>query len=174
MNYGTLIDDTNDDSYFPNDRDYNYIRFAGWKEDNICIRKYFSPQTVKNISYKITQLLQGVDKQNRPIIVPNDTIQSVMNEIYISYRPPTGDIYGRYNVPTGQPENYVQSMIDQVIEVITADVRANLGMQECNETLSIWTTVMGDFNEHGLRQHPQIKIREKNTSHRGMVSFMNY
>jgi hypothetical protein len=172
--YGIQLQEYEEESQFPNEIDYNYIRFPGWKEDNICIRKYFSPQTVRTVSYKITQLLQGVDKQNRPIIVPDKTIHSVMNDIYTSYRPQTGDIYGRYNVPKYEPENHVQNMIDQVIEVITADVRANLGMQQCNEGLSVWTTVLGDFNEHGLQQHSKIKIRERNTSHRGMVSFMNY
>lgn len=170
--YGIELQEVEDG--YPNQVDYNYIRHPGWKEDNVCIRKYFGPQTVRTISRKITELLQGVDKQNRPIIVPDNTIHSVMNEIYTSYRPQTGDIYGRYTVPRSEPENDVQSMIDQVIEVITSDVRTNLGMQECNEALSVWTTVLGDFNEHGLRQHSKIKVRERNTSHRGMVSFMNY
>ena len=34
-------------------------------------------------------------------------------------------------------------------------------MEENNKKLSIWTTVYGDFNAHGLRQHPPIKIRKK-------------
>lgn len=155
--------------------DDNYMRYVLWQESTGCIQKYFSAETVQTISYKITQLLEGVDTQGRPIIVPNKTICSVMGDIYDSYRPPTGDIYGRYNVPTGEPENYVQSMIDQVIEVITNDVRVNLGVDECNKKLSIWTTVLGEgVNDHGLRSFPPIKIREKNTNFRGMVSFMNY
>ena len=172
--YGIQLIDCEDDSRCPNQADYNYIRHPGWKEGNICIRKYFSPQITRIISRKITQLLQGVDKENRPIIVPDDTIHNVLNNVYTAYRPPTKDIYGRYNIPTYNPENDVQNMIDQTIEIITSDVRANLGMQQCNEALSAWTTVFGDFNEHGLRQHAPIKIRERNTSHRGMVSFMNY
>lgn len=171
--YGIQLADCEDERC-PNELDYNYMRHAGWKENNVCIREYFSPTMVKAISSKITELLQGVDKQNRPIIVPDKTIQNVMNDIYVSYRPETKDIYGRYNVPTYGSENHVRDMMNQVISVITNDVRANLGMQECNEGLSIWTTVLGDFNEHGLRQHPKIKVRERNTNHRGMVSFMNY
>ena len=166
MEFGIQIED--------NPIDSNFMRFVGWKESNYCVQKYFSKDTVRLISYKLTELLQGVDPQGRPIIVPDKTISSVMDSIYDSYRPPTGDVYGRYNVPTDEPQNYVQSMIDQVIEVIFADVRNNLGMDECNSKLSIWTTVMGDFNTNGLRQHSPIKIREKNTSHRGMVSFMSY
>jgi hypothetical protein len=155
--------------------DDNFTRHVGWEESNVCIKKYFSIETVNIISRKLTELLEGVDSRGRPIIIPNTTITSVMGEIFNSYRPPTGDIYGRYNVPTDEPQNYVQSMIDQVLEVIFSDVRNNLGMDECNANLNIWdATLMGDFNEKGLRQHPPIKVRKKNTNHRGMVSFMNY
>lgn len=157
------------------DCDYNFVRHVGYKESNVCIQKYYSPETVKIISKKVTELLQGVDPDNRPIIVPDKTICAVMDNIYTSFRPGTGDIYTRYIIPNGlNYDSYVQDMIDQVIQVITNDVKNNLGMDECNSKLSIWTTVLGDFNEHGLRQHPPIKIRNKTTNNRGMVSFMSY
>ena len=153
--------------------DDNYIKHVGYKQNNICISEYFSENTVKIISQKVTQLLEGVDPNNRPIIVPDKTIYSVMDSIYTNYRPPTGDIYGRYNVPSGSSsESYVQNMIDQVIEVIVSDVKSNLGMEECNSKLSIWTTVLGDFNKHGLMQHPPIKIRNKRPA--PMQFNMNY
>lgn len=165
MEYGTEICST-----FCDD---NYIKHVGYSESNACIKKYFDKHTVSTISYKITELLQGVDPSGRPIIVPNKTICSVMNDIYNSYRPPTGDIFSRYIVPSGtSSENYVQSMIDQVIEVITSDVRNNLGMEENNKKLSIWTTVYGDFNEHGLQQHSSIKVRKKRPT--PMQFQMNY
>jgi hypothetical protein len=41
------------------------------------------------------------------------------------------------------------------------DVKGNLGMDDNNSKLTIWTTVLGDFNEHGLQSHPKIKLREK-------------
>jgi hypothetical protein len=154
--------------------DNNFYKHVGWEENNSCIRKYFSSDNIKSLSYKITQLLQGVDPHGRPITVPDKTICHVLSEVFNSYRPPTGDIYSRYIVPTGEPDNYVQSMIDQTIEIITSDVKNNIGMEENNRKLSVWTTVLGDFNANGLRQHAPIKIREKNTNHRGMVSFMNY
>ena len=142
-------------------RDDGYIRHVGYQENNPCIKKYFSDNTVKIISKKVTQLLMGVNPENRPIIVTDNIIGHVMSQIYESYRPPTGDIYGRYNIPTGEPDNYVQSMIDQVIEVITSDVRNNLEIEENNKKLTIWTTVLGDFSEHGLRSHDIIKVRNK-------------
>ena len=155
MEYGSMICEANL-------CDANYTRYVGYQETNDCIRRYYSPENVAMISKKVTELLQGVDPNNRPIIVPNKTICNIMDSVYYSFRPPTGDIYGRYNVPTGMgPEDYVQSMIDQTIEIITNTVRNEMMMEENNRKLTAWTTVYGDFNQHGLRAHPEIKILKK-------------
>lgn len=142
--------------------DLNFMRYTGWEESNDCIAKYFSPETVRTISRKVTELTLGVDPKNRPIVVPDATICGIMSEVYQSFRPATGDIYSRYIVPSGVgPQSYVQNMIDQTIEIITNNIRNSLEMEENNRKLTIWTTVYGDFNEHGLRQYPPIKILEK-------------
>lgn len=152
--------------------DRKYIQHVGYSPDNECLKSYFSPQTVEFISKKITQLLQGVDCKNRRIIVPKNTICSIMSSVYENYRPQTGDIFTRYIIPNNQPENFISNMIDQVIEIITTQVRNEWGMRENNAKLTIWTTVYGDFNEHGLRQHPPIKILEKRPN--PMEFNMNY
>lgn len=165
MEYGTEI-------YGPFCDD-NYIKHVGYSESNPCIKKYFDSETVRTISQKVTELTMGVNPENRPIIVPNSTICSVMNEIYDSYRPPTGDIFSRYIVPSGTTsESYVQSMIDQVIEIIVSNIRNSLGMEEANSKLSIWTTVYGNFNSSGLRQYAPIKVRNKRPA--AMQFNMNY
>lgn len=162
MEYAQQIDDfILDDCYDVGCSDL-YTKHVGFQDNNPCMEQFYSKNTLKTISSKITQLLQGVDPHNRPIIVPDKTIYSVMDSIYANYRPPTGDIYGRYNVPSGSTTNsYVQDMIDQVIEVITSDVRSNLGMEENNKKLSVWTTVLGDFNANQLRSHSVIKTLKK-------------
>ena len=137
-----------------------------------CIQKLFSKQSIDRISSKITELLQGVDKNNRPIVIPHKTIASVLSAVYENFRPETGDIYGRYNIPKAGGGNYTSRMIDETINIITTDVKVNLGMEKCNENLSIWTTVLGDFNKHGLRQHPPIKLRERRPQ--PMAFQMNY
>jgi hypothetical protein len=153
--------------------DDNYIKHVGYKESNPCIRQYFDVSTVRTISKKVTELTLGVDPQNRPIVVPSSTICNVMSDIYESYRPSTGDIYSRYIVPSGTTsESYVQNMIDQVIEVIVSDIRNNLEMEENNRKLSVWSTVYGDFNDQGLRQHPPIKVRNRHPAY-GQFN-MNY
>ena len=150
-------------------RDENYHRHVGWKGGNDSVKQYFSKDTVRLISSKITDLLIGVDPDNRPIIVADKTIHNVMSEIYKNYRPPTGDLHSRYIIPPSSPsastDNYIQSMIDQTIEVITSDVKTTMGIEENNKKLTIWTTVYGDFNRHGLQQTPQIKIRNKHPAH---------
>lgn len=141
--------------------DYNYLRNVGWSNDNACLREFFSPETVKLISKKITELTLGVDPHNRPIVVPESTIVDVMNGIYRGFRPAVGDIYSRYIVPNNEQPNMIQSMIDQTIEVIVSDIKNNLGMEQYNESLTAWVQLYGDFNLHGLRQHPPIKVLNK-------------
>ena len=102
----------------------------------------------------------GVDPLNRPILVPDDKIAFVMDAIYENYRPATSDIFSRYNVPDGTTtESYVQNLIDQTIELIYSEVKTNLEMEENNRKLSIWSTVLGDFNSQGLRSFAPIKTR---------------
>ena len=136
-------------------------KFVGFSDYNLCIKKYFSQDTINIISNKVTQLLMGVDPHNRPIIVPDDKISYVMDAIYNSFRPDTSDIYSRYNIPTGSTtESYIQNMIDQVVEVIYSDVKNNLEVAENNSKLSIWTSVLGEgLNQHNLRSVPPIKTR---------------
>lgn len=155
-----------------NVHDDNYNRYIGYRENNACIDKYFDAQTVSTISKKITQLLQGVDPKGRPIIIPDKTIYSVMSTLQDNYQPPTGDIHSRYTIPSREQKSMVQSLIDQTIEILTADVRNNYAVEESNSRLSIWTTVLGDFNPHNLRSFPPIKILKKRPA--TMQFNMNY
>ena len=148
-----------------------FIKHVG-NIDNICIKNLYSKENINKISCKITELLMGVNKDNRPIVVPDKTICSVMSAVYENFRPETGDIYTRYNIPKAREPDFIQRMIDQVINIITTDVKVNLGMDECNRNLSIWTTVLGDFNLHNLRSHSKIKLRERRPQ--PMAFQMNY
>jgi hypothetical protein len=148
-----------------------FIKHVGYI-DNICIQNLYSKGNINKISCKITELLMGVNKDNRPIIVPDKTICSVMSAVYENFTPETGDIYSRYNIPKAQETDYIQRIIDEVINIITTDVKVNLGMEEYNKNLSIWTTVLGDFNLHNLRSHSKIKLRERRPQ--PMAFQMNY
>ena len=154
--------------------DFNTYRHVGWKSDdlNSCITGFYSIETVNLISKKITELTKGVDKQNRSIIVPNQRIAEVMDGVYRNFRPPTSDIFSRYNIENNEQTNIVQSLIDQTIEIITSNIKNQLGMEQNNQTLSAWVQVYGNFNPHNLTQHAPIKIKEKRIP--SMQFNMNY
>ena len=141
-------------------RSDQYIRHVGYVE-NDAMKEFYGKKNIDRISSAITERLQGVDKYNRNIVVPDITISSIMSSVYENFRPETGDIYSRYNIPKGFQTDYIRTMTDEVINIITTDVKVNIGMDDCNSKLSLWTTVLGNFNEHGLRSHPPIKLREK-------------
>lgn len=156
-----------------NFNNYNYTKHALYDE---CVgsndtHKYFSDENVSNISSRITNLLKGVDCSGRDIVVPNNTIINVMNSVYTNAVPEIGDIYSRYNIPIYHSDR-IQRMVEKVINIITTDVKINMKMEDNNSKLNIWTTVLGNFNEHGLRSHPPIKLR--NNRPQQMAFNMNY
>jgi len=134
------------------DLNNDYNRFVGY-EQNPELNNFFSNETVNFISKKVTQLLDGVHPENKHIVVPNKNIISVMNQVKNNYRPPIGDIYSRLHISSQiQQQNYISEMIDQVIETIVSYVRNTMEMEENNRKLTIWTTVYGEFNAHGLQR----------------------
>lgn len=160
MQYGTQIC-----GEIGNDQFIKHVGFSDSLCDSSCgescIHKLYSRDNIRMISSKITELLMGVDKNNKAIIVPDKTIYSVMSAVYDNFRPETEDIYSRYNIPNRGATSYTQRIIDQVINIIVSDVKNNLGMDECNSKLSAWVQVYGSFNSHGLNQVPKIKLRER-------------
>jgi len=144
--------------------DYNYMRFVGWQESNPCLKMLYSPPTIRMISKKITQLTKGVDHLNRDLVVPDEIICQTIDGIYNQYRPNTGDIFTRLHIESDASDNIYQNIIDQVIEIITSGLRNDYGMDNANYSLSSWVQVLGDFNTHGLRAHPIIKVRDKRPS----------
>jgi hypothetical protein len=161
-------------------RDENFTRFVGWSEtdpfsDTVLsgTQRFFSQDTVNIISAKVTELTMGVHERNIPIKVTDNVISHVMSNVYSNFRPPTGDIHSRYIIPTKEgPYSYIQEMIDRTIEIIVSDLKNSFGMRYNNESLSIWTTVYGDFNAHKLRQHAPIKVVNKRPD--PMQFFQNY
>ena len=169
MEYATMI--CNDE--ICNDQ---FIKHVGFDDtlcdDTSCLREFFSKKNRDKVGCKITELLYGVDCENRDIIIPDKTICSIMSSVYENFRPETSDIYSRYNIQQSGSSDYLTRMNDEVINIITSDVKNNLGMDQCNSKLTIWTTVLGDFNEAGLRSHPPIKLKERRPS--TMLFNMNY
>lgn len=157
----------------PDVKDNNERRYVGWyetKKDNTCIEGYFSESTVNYISQTITNNLMGLS--DRKIVVPHDKIYNVLSQLFHTNRPKVGDIHSRYIIPDNMPNDVIQNLILRTIELITQTVRNELEIEAHNRTLTKWTTLYGDFNKHGLRQHAPIRISNK---HPKLMTFnMNY
>jgi hypothetical protein len=147
------------------------LRYVGMEQEDPIDNYIFSDKNINKMSTVITQLLSGVGKDNRPIIVPNNIISDVLSGVRSKFRPETGDMYSRYNF-SSKRESDVDRIINETINIIVTDVKDNADVLECNSKLNIWTTVLGDFNEHGLRGHSKIKLREKRPT--PMLFNMNY
>ena len=145
----------------------SFTRYSGYQDTSTLLQtNFFNINTVNKISKKITELLHGVDPQNRPIVVPNTTITNIMDSVYMEFRPETGDIFTRYIMPSGlNSDDYINNMIDQTVEIIFSEVKNNMDMEQNNKKLSAWVQVLGDFNDNNLRAYPPIKILHKHPAH---------
>lgn len=175
MEYAELVDDIILETTHPvSIASDQYMRHVGFSDNNPSYALFFSADTIKTISKKVTQLLMGVDPKNRPIIVPDKLIVNIMNSVYENYRPiSAGNIYTRFTIPSNQTtESYVVDMVDNVIQIIYQDVKDNYEIDQRNSSLSIWDSVLGDFNSKGLRSFAPIKTRVRRPA--PMQFNMNY
>jgi hypothetical protein len=139
-------------------------QYVGWETQtswNTFLMKLFSKQTVKTIQQKTSEYLMGVDEQGRRIVPSERIVESALLGVFNNYRPNTGDIYGKYTVVNDNSRDDYSYIVDQVISLLVRNIRNDLEMQSNNSKLTIWTTLLGDFNEHGLRQYPPIKLKNK-------------
>jgi hypothetical protein len=135
-------------------------------------KNVYSPESIKKISSTITESLKGVDPQGRDIVVGDNVIRSVLNTIIESHIPRSGDIYSKYQIMYNDPNNSASDIIAKTIEVITYTTRNEIEMIKNNNKLSVWDNLFGDFNKHGLRAHPNIKLKERHPDY--MLFNMRY
>ena len=161
--------------------DLNNLRYVGWdttiKHGNAytseCYRRLLSDETIQHISYTISDSLTGVDRQGRKIKVSNQAIRDLLNSVYQeNMSRGVGDIFSRYQIVEESNRDDYRDMIQRTIEIAVSQIRTQLGMEENNNKLSIWNTVLGDFNENGLRSHAPIKTRKRKPD--SMLFNMNY
>jgi len=148
-----------------------YTAHVGYEDSGFDgIRGYFSDDTLFFIQQKVTELLRGEFPQG--VIVPCQRIREVMNAVFRNYQPPTGDIYSRYTIAGNSPYfNMVNDMINQVVNIIVTDVQNNLGIENNNNKLDIWDSILGDGNRFGMRGYSTPKINNKRPP---MLFNMNY
>ena len=151
----------------------NYYRYVGWKDDELEFdKRFFSKETIDYIKQVTSEKLKCVRSDGRPIVVSDRVIAQVMSQIYDNYQPQLGDIYTIFTIPAAEPRDDMQRLTDLVIETIFKNISVETQMEENNKRLTVWTSVLGDFNEHKLRQYTTIKTNKKNIN---KVRFnMNY
>jgi hypothetical protein len=150
---------TDEDLY--NKYDRNFITSVAYQQSNDSVKEFFSKNTVEIISYKVTELLRGVDPLGRDINVTHANIGEIMSTLYNSKTVKVGDIFSKTRMADLNRNNHFQELIDETIDQIVSDIKTRVEHEEHQKKLTVWTTLLGDFNDHGLRSHSQIKIRNK-------------
>jgi len=156
--------------------DGNFMANVGWEEtsrDHPVLQFLFSSENIEQMSQAISRALEGVDPQGRTIRVSNEAIAGVLSSVYrFGTRSQIGDIHSRFIVPQEQLRCDVQSIVTQSLNIIITQLKNQIEMEAYNKTLTVWTTVLGDFNDQGLRSHAPIKIRRRHPQY--MAFQMNY
>jgi hypothetical protein len=146
------------------DENIDSNKYVGWDQQvswNSFLSKLFSKQTVRIIQEKTSEYLIGVDSEGRRIIPTERVVESALFGVFENYRPNTGDIYGKYTVNNDNSRDDYSYIVDQTISLLVRSIKDQTEMEQYNSKLTIWTTLLGDFNEHGLRQYAPIKVRNK-------------
>lgn len=150
-----------------------YLKYIGWEQtfkSTKSLQMLVHPENLKRYQTRITELLRGVHPEGRPIIVPVETIEHVIFKCYESYRPQVGSIYSRHIQMSERSD--IENIVEDAVSRIVSQIRNEYESVRHNNSLTIWTSMYGDFNAHGLRAHPPIKVREN--SNRRMQFHMNY
>lgn len=148
--------------------DTNYLRHPGWGITvapdgcNTGYDMFFSDRTYQYIKSNLDSLLSDITE--RPILVTEKVIRSVMENIFNNNRPAAiGDIYSKYHM-TGLDCAHtfdLNKMVQEVIEVIFSVIRNEYQMATINRSMSAYNALYGTSNECGLLAHPPIKLLER-------------
>ena len=135
----------------------NISQHVGRNNDNsVELRSLFSTENLLRISHIITERLRDLVPEG--LIVPIDLICNVLKALYEAYRPPMGNPMTMYNVVS---DDVCLDLSNQAINLITQQVRNEMIAEQNAKKLTIWTTILGDQNEHGLRAHSSIKLKQR-------------
>jgi len=154
----------------------NFMANVGWDvtaDQNEQLDYLYSDSNLDQLSKTITSALQGVDPYNRNIIVSKENIASVLSNVYrFGTRQNIGDIHSRFIIPQSQPRCDIRSINNQTMNIIISQIKNQTEMETNNKKLTVWSTLLGDFNKEGLRSHAPIKIRRNHPQY--MAFNMNY
>lgn len=138
-----------------------YVGWATISSWDPVTRKVFTQRTVDLIKKQVCHYLEGVDPQGRHIVPSDKVVMGALYGVYENHIPRTGDIYGKFLVVDQTQQDDFSYIVDKTISLLVCGIRTDIGMVEANSKLTIWTTILGDFNEHGLRQYAPLKMRKR-------------
>lgn len=140
----------------------NYNRNVLYNQDWTPPLKYlFSNTNLEKIQQKLYDLLKCLRSDNRPIIVSIPTIADVVSQVQNEFFPQIGDIYTLQTIPQAKVRDDIGNINDIAVEFIYTQLKTEYEIDQNNKKLTVWTTVLGDFNEHGLRQYSQLRLNNK-------------
>lgn len=122
----------------------------------------FSNENLNMISETLSDLLKCLRKDGRPIVVTHRVIGETLSHLQQGATRQIGDIYTLYNIPQATRRDDISRFNYMAIHHIYTQIKTEYEMEEANKKLTVWTTKLGDFNEHGLRQHSTLKIKQNN------------
>ena len=154
-----------------NKYDYNFTRYVGWNKDIPGYEVYFTTQNMNFIKSAITNELL---KSGYYITVTDEVIGNVMSRALELNSPNIGDIYTRYNIPHNQIRDDVKEMSLNVINTIVNTILDEQDQLKWNNSLTVWTTVLGDFNKQRIRSHPVLKTKERDIPRGPQTMSFNY
>ena len=131
-------------------------RHYGMILNNDLILALYSDDTYKYISESVRKAVK--DKIDRDIIPSRDVVFHLLDSLRRSYQP-HGETYG--GIPSYNPESAFDQLRNRTVEMIyRAILNEYIGENKLQE-YSIWSTMYGDQNRFGLRQHAPIKVQHK-------------
>lgn len=142
--------------------DDSYNKYVLYDQSLTPTLKYlFSDKNIELVQSKLYELLKCMRKDGRPVIVTKRVIADALSEIQENMSPQLADIYSVFNIPQDQLRDDILKINNMTIEFIYTQLKTEYEMEENNKNLTVWTTLYGDFNEHGLRQYSQLRLNHK-------------
>ena len=117
---------------------YRYHQYDGRERYNT----FFSTASLNTISKEITKRLKGVHPEGKNIILPNETILSVMEAVHTKTSNASLDV-----------------MMEMVVNYIVNQVKVEYQTTEQNNKLSIWTT--NYTLDTGMQRFSDVKLNRK-------------
>ncbi len=118
-----------------------FPRYVGIQRNHYPV-SFFNRKTVNQISDEVTRLLHGVHPEGKNIIVPDETILSVMDSINQNNPRTSSDRYAQMTVA------YITNYISNEFGVVSQNNKLNIDIIKYDDT-------------YGIRQYPQIKLNRK-------------